>query len=140
MRFPGLRWPPHRRRGFMFDAVAATLPAADMARAKEFYRERLSLEPFQEEPDGSARYRLGESMFLIYPSEFAGTNRATAAGFAVSNIEAVVGDLRGRGVVFEELDYGEAKTVNGILSMPSGTRGAWFKDSEGNTIGLFQDA
>ena len=120
----------------MFDAVAATLPAADMARAKEFYRDKLGLEPFQEEPDGSARYRLGESLFLVYPSEFAGTNRATAAGFAVSDIESVVGDLRDRGVVFEELDYGEAKTVDGILTMPNGTRGAWFNDSEGNRVGL----
>ena len=124
----------------MFDAVVATLPVADIARAKAFYREKLALEPFQEEADGSARYQVGATMLLIYPSEFAGTNQATAAGFSVSDIEAVVADLGGRGVVFEELDYGDMKTVGGILEMPNGTRGAWFNDSEGNTIGVFQDA
>ena len=124
----------------MFDAVVATLPAGDIARAKAFYREKLALEPSQEQADGSARYQVGETMLLIYPSEFNGTNQATAAGFAVSDIEAAVADLAGRGVVFEELDYGDMKTVDGILEMPNGTRGAWFKDSEGNTIGVFQDA
>lgn len=124
----------------MFDAIAATLPAADMTRAKAFYREKLAMEPFQEEADRSARYQVGETMFLIYPSEFAGTNKATAAGFSVSDIETVVSDLRGHGVAFDEFDYGEAKTVDGIMTLPGGTRGAWFKDSEGNTIGIFQDA
>ena len=125
---------------FMFDAVVATLPAADITRAKAFYREKLAVEPLTEDADGSLRYQVGDTMLLIYPSEFAGTNQATAAGFAVSDIETVVVDLRGRGVVFEDLDYGEAKTVDGILALPNGTRGAWFKDSEGNTIGVFQDA
>jgi len=124
----------------VFDAIAATLPAADMARAKAFYRDKLTLEPYQEEADGSARYQVGETMLLIYPSEFAGTNQATAAGFAVSDIETVVSDLKGRGVAFDDLDYGELKTVDGIMTLPGGTRGAWFKDSEGNTIGVFQDA
>jgi len=124
----------------VFNAIAATLPAADMTRAKAFYREKLAMEPFQEEADGSVRYRVGETMLLVYPSEFAGTNKATAAGLAVADIEAVVSDLRGRGVAFEELDYGEVKTIDGIMTLPGGTRGAWFKDSEGNTIGVFQDA
>ena len=124
----------------MFDAVVATLPAGDIARAKAFYREKLDLEPFQDEAEGSARYQVGDTMLLIYPSEFHGTNQATAAGFSVSDITAVVAELGSRGVVFEELDYGDMKTVEGILEMPNGTRGAWFKDSEGNTIGVFQDA
>lgn len=124
----------------MFDAIAATLPAADIERAKGFYRDKLGLEPFQEEVDRSARYRVGETLFMLYPSEFAGTNQATAAGFAVSDIEAVVAELRGRGIAFEEVEFAGARTVDGILSMPDGTRGAWFKDSEGNVIGLFQEA
>ena len=120
----------------MFDAVVATLPAADLARAKAFYGEKVGLEPFQEDPDGSLRYQVGEAMLLVYPSEFAGTNQATAAGFAVSDIDAVVAELGRRGVTFEEYDFGEMKTVGGILAMPNGPRAAWFKDSEGNILAL----
>lgn len=44
-------------------------------------------------------------------------------------------DLRSRGVVFEDYDFGEMKTVNGLLSV-GGYKAAWFKDSEGNTLEL----
>ncbi len=79
-------------------------------------------------------------MFLVYPSEFAGTSQATALGLQVGDIDAVVAELRSRGVEFQEFDFGEAKTVDGILAMPDGSRGAWFADTEGNIIGVFQDA
>jgi predicted enzyme related to lactoylglutathione lyase len=124
----------------MFDGIAATLPAGDMSRVKAFYREKLELSPEREEPDGSARYRLGDTTFLVYPSQFAGTNQATAAAFAVADLEGAVGTLRNRGVAFEEYDFGELKTVDGIVTMPDGSKGAWFKDTEGNIVGLFQEA
>jgi hypothetical protein len=54
----------------------------------------------------------------------------------VKDIEAVMEHLRGRGVTFEEYDFGgEFKTENGLLSM-GGAKAAWFKDSEGNTFEL----
>lgn len=124
----------------MFTGSAATLPAADMDRAKAFYRDVLGLEPFEEQPDGSARYQVGDTMFLLYPSAFAGTNRATAMGLGVDDLEAVMATLRDRGVEFHEFDFGETATANGVLTMPDGSRGSFFSDSEGNTIGLVQEA
>ncbi len=124
----------------MFLGVAATLPASDMERAIDFYRVMLGLEPYQNDPDGSARYRVGDTMLMVYPSEYAGTNKATAAGFEVEDLDSVVAELRSRGIEFQEFDYGEMKTVDGILAMPDGSRGAWFNDTEGNIIGVFQDA
>jgi hypothetical protein len=54
-------------------------------------------------------------------------------------------ELRGRAVVFEEYDFPGLTTVNGIAEIegnyPSkgkGERGAWFRDSEGNMLGLGQ--
>ena len=44
-------------------------------------------------------------------------------------------DLRQRGVIFEEYDYPDFKTVNGVVSL-DGVRAAWFKDSEGNILAL----
>ena len=64
----------------MFDAVIATLPAGDIARAKAFYREKLNLEPLQDEADGSALYRVGKTMLPIYPSEFSGTTKRRRPG------------------------------------------------------------
>jgi hypothetical protein len=63
----------------------------------------------------------------------------------VADIEATVATLRSRGVVFEEYDLPGLKTVNGIARIegnyPSkgvGERAAWFRDSEGNLLGLGQ--
>jgi len=47
------------------------------------------------------------------------------------------GDLQARGVVFES--YEMPKTENGVAQMPAG-RGAWFKDPDGNLLGLFEFA
>ena len=46
-------------------------------------------------------------------------------------------DLRRRGVTFE--DYTAPQTVDGIAQVPVG-RAAWFRDPEGNLIGMVQFA
>jgi hypothetical protein len=64
----------------------------------------------------------------------------------VADIEAVVAELRKRGVVFEAYDFPGFRTINGIANVsgnyPSsggvGERGAWFRDSEGNLLGVGQ--
>ena len=124
----------------MFKGFGPTLPAADMERAKAFYRDKLGMEPAEEGLDGSATYELGETRMILYPSEFAGTNKATAMGMMVDDIAEAVGTLRDRGLSFMELEYGDFKTVDGIMMMPDGSRGAWFEDSEGNIIGIAQEA
>lgn len=67
-------------------------------------------------------------------------------GWAVDDIEAVVAGLVSRGVVFEEVDLPGLRTRGGIAEIegnyPSkgarGERGAWFRDSEGNMLGIGQ--
>jgi predicted enzyme related to lactoylglutathione lyase len=119
-------------------AIYPTIPAIDLERARRFYEETLGFEPEQVTPAGVI-YRLQNSTMFLFPSSYAGTNKATAAGFRVTDLPATVAELRARGVRFEEYDMGELKTVNGILKSPMG-RSAWFKDTEGNVIGLFQPA
>jgi catechol 2,3-dioxygenase-like lactoylglutathione lyase family enzyme len=53
------------------------------------------------------------------------------------DVEAAVADLRAKGVTFEEYDLPGVKTVNGIAEL-GGTRGAWFKDPEGNILSVVQ--
>ncbi len=120
----------------MFRAAIATLPATDIDRARTFYQ-GLGFEVGGSGDDGSSRIQVGETWIMLYPSAFAGTNQATAAGIGVDDVPAAVADLRSRGVQFEEYDFGEMKTVDGIITMPNGQKGAWFKDTEGNIIGLF---
>jgi predicted enzyme related to lactoylglutathione lyase len=119
-----------------FSDAAATLPASDFERAKAFYGGTLGLESFMEDA-GGVMYRAGSSSVFVYPSEFAGTNKATAATFVVADTVAAMEELRGKGVTFEEYDFPGLKTVNGIAEM-DGERAAWFVDSEGNILSISQ--
>ena len=101
--------------------VIATLPAADMTRAKEWYRDKLGMKPTEESPMGEAMYETGGTRFMLYPSQFAGTNRATAAGFMVADFDAAMAEMRSNGVVFEEYDFGNGMaTDNGVMTLPDG--------------------
>jgi catechol 2,3-dioxygenase-like lactoylglutathione lyase family enzyme len=124
--------------------VATRLPAQDLARARVFYAEKLGLEPVEERP-GGLRYRCGSSYFVLFESTGRASGDHTQMAFEVDDIDAVVTELRGRGVVFEEVDVPGLRTVDGIADVegnyPSkgvGERGAWFRDSEGNLIGIGQ--
>jgi predicted enzyme related to lactoylglutathione lyase len=115
----------------------ASLPASNIARAKEWYEQHLGLTPVAEMGDGALVYETGGTRFMVYRSAFAGTNQATAAGFAVDDFDAAVAELRGSGVGFEEYDLGEdLHTVDGVATSADGSRIAWFQDSEGNILGI----
>ncbi len=128
------------RGGEMFSdqKSAAMLPASDMERAKQWYMDHLDLKPAAEEPDGMQYVTGSGTEFWIYPSPFAGTNQATAMGFMSQDLSAEMDALKSRGITFEEYDIPGAKTVEGIHEFSQGERGAWFKDSEGNIIALFE--
>jgi catechol 2,3-dioxygenase-like lactoylglutathione lyase family enzyme len=115
----------------------AALPASDIDRAKAWYSEKLGAEPVETGPGGELRYDIGGTRFGLYASAFAGTNQATAAMLAVSDFDTARAELRSRGVVFEDYDFGDDfRTVDGVLEGPNGEKAAWFKDSEGNILGL----
>lgn len=116
--------------------VVASMPAVDIERARRFYAEKLGLKRVDlPVPDG-ALFEAGKgSQLYLYQR---GPTKAdhTAATFTVDNIEQVVDDLSARGVVFEQYNMGELKTdARGIATLgPS--KSAWFKDSEGNILGI----
>ena len=116
--------------------VYAVLPASDFGRARSWYEEKLQLTPTEEMP-GNAWYRCADgTWFILTQTPNAGTAKNTAAGFTVKGIESVLEDLRSRGVVFEEYDFGEmGSTENGLMTMGN-VKAAWFKDSEGNIVEL----
>jgi catechol 2,3-dioxygenase-like lactoylglutathione lyase family enzyme len=124
--------------------VATRLPVRDLNRARRFYSEKLGLEPVEERP-GGLRYRSGPGFFVLFESVGEASGSHTQMGWEVVDIDATVAALKARGVVFEEYDLPGLKTVNGIAEIPGnypskgvGERGAWFKDTEGNLLGLGQ--
>ena len=76
-------------------------------------------------------------MFLIVTVNVTKSPTDGKAGFQVTDVEAEVRDLRAKGVAFEEYNLPGLKTVDGIADA-GGMKAAWFKDSEGNIIGLAQ--
>jgi hypothetical protein len=58
-------------------------------------------------------------------------------GFMVDDAKAEVAELKKAGVVFEEYDYPDLKTVDSIADIGDSV-GAWFKDSEGNMLAVFE--
>ncbi|MYS95314.1 MULTISPECIES: VOC family protein [Streptomyces] len=125
--------------------VATRLPARDLDRARRFYAEKLGLEPVDERP-GGLLYRCGGGEFVLFRSTGASPGTFTQMALEVDDIEAAVAELKRRGVVFEEVDVPGFRTEGGIAEIegnyPSkgarGERGAWFRDSEGNLLGIGQ--
>ena len=123
--------------------VATRLPAQDLERARRFYAQKLGLEPAEERP-GGLLYRAGSCEFALFQSAGGPSGEHTQMGWEVDDIEAAVRELRGRGVLFEEYDLPGLSTVDGIADVegnyPSkggvGERAAWFRDSEGNMLGM----
>ena len=124
--------------------VATRLPVQDLKRARAFYADKLGLQPI-EEREGGLRYVCAGGEFALFESAGAPSGEHTQMGWEVNDIEATVAGLRSRGVVFEEYDIPGLQTLDGIAdiegnypSKGSGERGAWFRDSEGNLLGIGQ--
>ncbi len=115
--------------------VGTVLPCADIERSKRFYRDTLGFE-VEETPEmpGNVVVRVGETskLFLYQRAE---PNRAdhTQATFLTDEFDGAVGDLRSRGVRFEDYDQPGLKTVNGVATMGE-FKSAWFKDPDGNIL------
>ncbi len=115
--------------------IYAVLPAKDLRTAREFYKEKLGLEPTDEREDGVVFQTSAGAKIFMYETDNAGTAKNTALSWSTDDLDAEMADLRSRGVVFEEYDFPGLKTENGIATYDGG-RGAWFTDSEGNILAV----
>jgi predicted enzyme related to lactoylglutathione lyase len=111
----------------------AYFPAADVARARNFYEQKLGFNAGKELAGGVV-YQFGDhTAAFLYPTPNAGTSQASQAFWQVRDVEKEVAELKARGVKFE--DY--PGTKDGIMTA-GGAKSAWFKDSEGNILALVQ--
>jgi len=128
---------PNPAPGAQLNEVEAMIASSDLQRSKGWYG-KLGFEPLYEVDGAVVGYRSGETAFNVYLTSYAGTAKNTVAAFGVPDIRAEMADLRSRGVVFEDYDFGEAKTVDGLLEDTDGLLNAWFKDPDGNILGIQQ--
>ena len=115
--------------------IGANVPVSDLDEAISFYEGQLGLRLVERgEGEPYARFAgAGETKLGVYESNSAGQSRHTLASFVVDDVRAVVSELQGNGVVFEEYDMPGIKTENGVATMGD-TRGAWLKDPDGNIL------
>jgi catechol-2,3-dioxygenase len=114
----------------------ATLPASDLDRARRFYLDRLGLTPVSEDRQG-IHYVLGGSRFRLFRSGGLASGTHTQLALVVADLRGIVQELGSRGLEFETYDYPTLKTVGGIADLGYADA-AWFKDSEGNLLGIAQ--
>ena len=110
----------------------------DIDRAKQFYADKLGLEPVEEFGGEVFMLRSGDTKLSVYKSEFAGTNKATLLTFDVDDIDAEVRELKDKGVSFEHYDV-EGLKAEGDIYSGEGMKTAWFKDPDGNILSLIEE-
>lgn len=115
--------------------VTATIAVKNLKAAQKFYEGTLGLERNPDEEPGSLSFKSGHSGLFVYESEYAGTNKATAATWEVDDVPQAVENLRDKGVRFEHYDM-PGMTREGDIHVGDGMQAAWFKDPDGNVLAI----
>jgi len=114
----------------------ATIAVKSLDEARGFYEGKLGFDPVPAEMGHVLNYRSGASNLLVYESQFAGSNQATAATFVVGpDLDRIVANLKAKGVVFEHYDM-PGVNREGDIHVSGEIRNAWLKDPDGNIISL----
>lgn len=115
--------------------VQPMLPVKDLGSAQKFYEQTLGLKKEGEMPGEAVTYRSGDTTLVVYRSEFAGTNKGTAALWEVDDFDGTVKDLKSKGVTFEHYDL-PGMTRKGDVHEGGPMKVAWFKDPGGNILSV----
>ena len=114
--------------------MVATIAVKDLATARKFYEGTLGLKVEDDMGTEAHTYRSAGTRLIVYRSQFAGTNKATALNLMVGDeIDKLVKGLRERGVTFEHYDM-PGVTWEGDVMVGGPMKAAWFKDPDGNIL------
>ena len=117
----------------------ATVAVRDLNKAKKFYEGTLGLRLTEAQEEEALTYQAGHTKLLVYRSQYAGSNKATATTWVIGNeMEQVVQTLKGKGVNFEHYDM-PGMTLKGDIHVADGMKAAWFKDPDGNIHALVSE-
>ena len=116
--------------------AAANIAVRNMNTARKFYEGTLGLKPVSTQGEELVAYRSGKSTILVYRSDYAGTNKATALTWTVGDdVEALARALKAKGVSFEHYDM-PGMTLKGDVHTAPAMKIAWFKDPDGNILSI----
>jgi catechol 2,3-dioxygenase-like lactoylglutathione lyase family enzyme len=114
----------------------ATVAVKDLKQAREFYEGVLGLRVKKAQGAEAITFESGVSSVIVYRSDYAGTNKATAINWMLDDdIEKVVSTLREKGIKFEHYDM-PGLTKKGDVHVFGAFKTAWFKDPDGNILAL----
>ena len=112
--------------------AVATVAVKDLEVARKFYEGKLGLKQAGTQDSEVITYRSGNSTLMVYRSQYAGTNKATAVTWIVGDaVEEIVRALKAKGVAFEHYDLPDT-TRKGDIHIAGDVKVAWFKDPDGN--------
>jgi catechol 2,3-dioxygenase-like lactoylglutathione lyase family enzyme len=116
--------------------AAANIAVRDLETAKRFYQNTLGLAQVSVEGQEAIVFKSGNSTVIVYRSQYAGTNQATAVTWVVGKeLEDVVQQLKAKGVAFEHYDM-PGVTLEGDIHVAGDMKVAWFKDPDGNILNI----
>lgn len=119
--------------------VIAMVAVKDIEEGKRFYGETLGLTQTEENP-GGVGYTVGGGQLFVYTSDTAGSGAATAAAFNVEDVEGTVEALKSKGIQFERYEMPGVDSSSDVHSIDMGEgavfKAAWFKDPDGNILGI----
>lgn len=118
--------------------VTTMLPVIDLPRARGFYEGKLGLTPLGSSADGKFKYSCGGATLALFPKPGGTRAEHTAVSFEVADIRSAIAELAARGVVFEDYDLPDLKTVDHVCVLGS-EKAAWFRDTEGNYLCIHEN-
>lgn len=126
----------HRKSILGSHELMAFVATRDSSRAKKFYCDTLGL-PLVSEDEFALVFDVSGTMLRVTRVQELEAAKYTVLGWKVRNIVQTAKDLQKAHVTLERYP-GMQQDELGIWNSPSGARVAWFKDPDGNTLGITQ--
>jgi catechol 2,3-dioxygenase-like lactoylglutathione lyase family enzyme len=113
---------------------SAIVAVNDLARARDFYENKLGLEVGEAGQEDVLVFKTGDTSLTVYQSQNFRPSTGNAVAWSGGNeVEAIAEQLRAKGVRLEEYPDLGLKIENGIHKA-DGFAGIWFKDPDGNIL------
>jgi catechol 2,3-dioxygenase-like lactoylglutathione lyase family enzyme len=116
-------------------APVAFIPSTDLERSRAFYEETLDQRVVEVTGFAVVLDVGGTTVRVVKVGDDLDPRPFTIFGWRVADLDAEIAGLTARGIEFLRYD-GMPQDDLGAWTSPSGTRIAWFKDPDGNTLSL----